>query len=388
MLNPQTALSDAFLTTRFFALQTYHSRSNQLVFNASFLHLSCLPMKLNPLGRTDLRVTEICLGTMTWGSQNTEAEGHAQIDLALEAGLNFMDTAEIYAVPRSPQTSGRTEEIIGTWFARTGKREQWILASKIAGGPVDFIRDNSRASASTIRQAVDDSLRRLQTDYIDLYQIHWASRGSYNFEGSWTYAPHTQDTADVLDNIEDMLEGLGDLVKQGKIRHIGVSNETTWGIAQWLRIAGEKGLPRVASVQNEYNLTRRQFDLDMAELSHHEQVGLLAYSPLAGGLLTGKYQGGAVPPGSRADYQKSFWRYNEHSEAAVAAYLALAAEHGLNPAQMAIAFTLSRPFTTSSIIGATTTEQLALAIGAADVTLSPAVLGGIEAIHRRFPRPI
>ncbi|MDP2782768.1 aldo/keto reductase [Devosia sp.] len=345
-------------------------------------------MKLNPLGRTDLRVTEICLGTMTWGSQNTEAEGHAQIDLALEAGLNFMDTAEIYAVPRSPQTSGRTEEIIGTWFNRTGKREQWILASKIAGGPVDFIRDNSRASASTIRQAVDDSLRRLQTDYIDLYQIHWASRGSYNFEGSWTYAPHTQDTADVLDNIEDMLEGLGDLVKQGKIRHIGVSNETTWGIAQWLRIAGEKGLPRVASVQNEYNLTRRQFDLDMAELSHHEQVGLLAYSPLAGGLLTGKYQGGAVPPGSRADYQKSFWRYNEYSEAAVAAYLALAAEHGLNPVQMAIAFTLSRPFTTSSIIGATTTEQLALAIGAADVTLSPEVLGGIEAIHRRFPRPI
>ncbi|MEO9299988.1 aldo/keto reductase [Devosia alba] len=345
-------------------------------------------MKLNPLGRTDLRVTEICLGTMTWGSQNTEAEGHAQIDLALEAGLNFMDTAEIYAVPRSPQTSGRTEEIIGTWFNRTGKREQWILASKIAGGPVDFIRDNSRASAGTIRQAVDDSLRRLQTDYIDLYQIHWASRGSYNFEGSWTYAPHTQDTADVLDNIEDMLEGLGDLVKQGKIRHIGVSNETTWGIAQWLRIAGEKGLPRVASVQNEYNLTRRQFDLDMAELSHHEQVGLLAYSPLAGGLLTGKYQGGAVPPGSRADYQKSFWRYNEYSEAAVAAYLALAAEHGLNPVQMAIAFTLSRPFTTSSIIGATTTEQLALAIGAADVTLSPAVLGGIEAIHRRFPRPI
>ena len=345
-------------------------------------------MKFNPLGRTDLRVTEICLGTMTWGSQNTEAEGHAQIDLALEAGLNFMDTAEIYAVPRSPQTSGRTEEIIGSWFKKTGKRDSWILASKIAGGPVDFIRDNSRASGATIRQAVDASLQRLQTDHIDLYQIHWASRGSYNFEGSWDYAPHTQNTADVLANIEDMLETLGALVKEGKLGHIGVSNETTWGIAQWLRIAQEKGLPRVASVQNEYNLTRRQFDLDMAELSHHEQVGLLAYSPLAGGLLTGKYQNGAVPKGSRGDYQQGFWRYNENSEAATAAYLDIAARHGLDPAQMAIAFTLTRPFTMSTIIGATSTEQLALAIGAADVTLSPDVLAQIDAVHRRWPRPI
>ncbi|MGV8833969.1 MAG: aldo/keto reductase [Devosia sp.] len=345
-------------------------------------------MKLKSLGRTDLRVTEICLGTMTWGSQNTEAEGHAQIDLALEAGLNFMDTAEIYAVPRSPETSGRTEEIIGNWFKKTGKRDQWILASKVAGGGVDFMRENSRASAKTIRVAVEDSLRRLQTDHIDLYQIHWASRGSYNFDGSWNYAPHTQDTADVLANIEDMLEGLDALVKEGKLGHVGVSNETTWGIAQWLRIAQEKGLPRVASVQNEYNLIRRHFDLDLAELSHHEQVGLLAYSPLAGGLLTGKYQNGAVPAGSRGDYQKSFWRYNEHSNAAVAAYLELAAKHGLDPAQMAIAFTLSRPFTTSSIIGATNTDQLALAIGAADVTLSPQILSEIEAIHRRFPRTI
>ena len=345
-------------------------------------------MKSNPLGRTDLRVTEICLGTMTWGSQNTEAEGHAQIDMALEAGLNFMDTAEIYAVPRSPETSGRTEEIIGSWFKKTGKRDQWVLASKIAGGPVDFIRDNSRASAKTIRQAVDASLQRLQTDHIDLYQIHWASRGSYNFDGSWSYAPHTQDTADTLGNIEDMLEGLGALVKEGKLRHIGVSNETTWGIAQWLRIAEAKGLPRLVSVQNEYNLVRRQFDLDMAELSHHEQVGLMAYSPLAGGLLTGKYQNGAVPAGSRGDYQNGFWRYNEHSAAATAAYLDIAARHGLDPVQMAIAFTLSRPFTTSSIIGATSTEQLALAIGAAVVTLSAEVLAEIDAVHRRFPRTI
>ncbi|WP_224703650.1 aldo/keto reductase [Devosia aquimaris] len=345
-------------------------------------------MKLKTLGRTDLRVTELCLGTMTWGSQNTEAEGHAQIDMALEAGLNFMDTAEIYAVPRSPETSGRTEEIIGSWFQKTGKRDKWILASKIAGGGVDFMRGGSRASADTIRQAVDSSLARLKTDHIDLYQIHWASRGSYNFDGSWTYAPHTQDTTDVLDNIADMLEGLDGLVKAGKIGHVGVSNETTWGIAQWLRIAAERNLPRLVSVQNEYNLIRRQFDLDMAELSHHEQVGLLAYSPLAGGMLTGKYQNGAVPAGSRGDYQKGFWRYNPHSEAATAAYIDLAQRHGLDVAQMAIAFTLTRPFTTSTIIGATSTSQLANAIAAADLTLSEAVLAEIDAIHRRFPRTI
>mgnify|MGYP003117808672 CR=1 FL=1 len=185
-----------------------------------------------------------------------------------------------------------------------------------------------------------------------------------------------------------MLESLGALVTEGKLRHIGVSNETTWGIAQWLRIAEAKGLPRLVSVQNEYNLTRRQFDLDMAELSYHEAVGLLAYSPLAGGLLTGKYQNGVVPAGSRGDYQKSFWRYNEHSEVATAAYLDIAARHGLHPAQMAIAFTLTRPFTTASIIGATSIEQLAVAIGAAEVTLSPAVLAEIDAVHRRYPRPI
>jgi Predicted oxidoreductases (related to aryl-alcohol dehydrogenases) len=345
-------------------------------------------MKLKPLGRTDLLVTELCLGTMTWGSQNTEAEGHAQIDMALEAGLNFMDTAEIYAVPRSPETSGRTEEIIGNWFRKTGKREQWILASKVAGGPVDFIRNNSRTTGKTLREAFEASLRRLQTDRIDLYQIHWAGRGSYNFDGSWDYAPHQQDTVDALANIEEMLETLGALVKEGKLRHVGVSNETTWGIAQWLRIAEEKGLPRLVSVQNEYNLLRRHFDLDLAELSHHENVGLLAYSPLAGGLITGKYFDGQMPKGSRGDYQKGFWRLNEHSEAAGKQYLALAARHGLDVAQMAIAFAMTRPFMTSVIIGATSTAQLANAIGARDLTLSPDLLAEIDAIHRRYPRPI
>lgn len=345
-------------------------------------------MKLKPLGRTDLLVTELCLGTMTWGSQNTEAEGHAQIDMALDAGLNFMDTAEIYAVPRSPQTSGRTEEFIGNWFRKTGKRDKWILASKVAGGPVDFMRNGSPTSGKTLREAFEASLRRLQTDYIDLYQVHWAGRGHYHFEGYWRFAPEQQDTAAALDNIEDMLETLGALVKEGKLGHAGVSNETTWGIMQWLRIAEARGLPRLVSVQNEYNLLRRLFDHDLAELSHHERVGLLAYSPLAGGLLTGKYNDGQMPKGSRGDYQQGFWRHNPQSEAATKEYQALAAGHGLDPAQMAIAFAMTRPFVTSVIIGATSTAQLANAIGARDLTLSPELLAEIDAIHRRYPRTI
>lgn len=345
-------------------------------------------MKLKTLGRTDLRVTELCLGTMTWGSQNTEAEGHAQIDMALEAGINFMDTAELYAVPGSAETSGRTEEIIGSWVTRTGKRDQWIIASKIGGGGNAFLRDGARPDRISIRTALEESLRRLKTDYVDLYQIHWASRGSYNFDGAWTYAPHKQDSADTLAHIEEMLETLGELVAEGKLRHIGVSNETTWGIAQWLRIAEARGLPRLVSVQNEYNLLRRHFDLDLAELSHHEDVGLLAYSPLAAGLITGKYFDGQMPEGSRAHYQKAFWRLSEHSETAGKAYLELANRWGLDVSQMAIAFAMTRPFTSSVIIGATSTDQLRNAIGAHNLTLSPELLVEIDAIHRRYPRPI
>lgn len=345
-------------------------------------------MDLNTLGRTDLTVTDICLGTMTWGSQNSADEGHAQIARAKDAGVNFMDTAELYAVPGSPETSGRTEEIIGEWFSANKDRSQWILASKIGGGGSSFLRNGRRADGPSIREAVEASLKRLQTDYIDLYQIHWASRGSYNFDGSWKYAPHTQDTQDVLDNLTDMLEALGDLVSQGKIRHIGVSNETTWGILQYLRLAEAKGLPRLVSVQNEYSLLRRHFDLDLAEMAHHEQVGLLAYSPLAAGLLTGKYFDGATPKGSRKDYQKGFWRLNEQSERAGKEYVALAARHGLDPAQMAIAFCRSRPFMTSTIIGATSIEQLDNALAAGELILSPELFEDIEAIHRRYPRPI
>ncbi|GHA27163.1 NADP-dependent oxidoreductase [Devosia pacifica] len=345
-------------------------------------------MNNKPLGRTGLMVTELCLGTMTWGSQNTEAEGHAQIDRAADAGINFMDTAELYAVPGSPETSGRTEEIIGNWFAKTGRRDDFILASKIGGGGNAFLRDGRRPDRQSIRQAVEASLKRLKTDRIDLYQVHWAPRGSYSFQNSWTYAPHTQDRDDVMANMLDILEGMQDMIDEGKIVHFGLSNETTWGIAQYLRLSEDRGLPRVASVQNEYSLIRRHFDLDLAELSHHEDVGLLAYSPLAAGLLTGKYAGGKIPAGSRAEYQKGMWRLNEHSLAVVDEYVALARQHGLDPAQMALAFCLTRPFMTSVIIGATSLEQLETCLAAVNVKLSEKVLAGIEAIHRRHPRPI
>nr|WP_314257233.1 aldo/keto reductase [uncultured Devosia sp.] len=345
-------------------------------------------MKTKPLGRTDLLVTELCLGTMTWGSQNTEAEGHAQIAMAKDKGLNFMDTAEVYAVPGSPQTSGKTEEIIGNWFERNGDRDHWILATKIVGGGNAHIRDARAPDAASVREALEGSLRRLKTDYVDLYQIHWASRGHYNFENYWTFNPTKQSTEQALANIEEVLTTLGELVKEGKIRHVGVSNETTWGIAQWLRIAEAKGLPRLVSVQNEYSLLRRIFDHDLAELSHHEDVGLLAYSPLAGGLITGKYFDGQMPKGSRGDYQKAFWRLNEFSEAAGKEYIALAKRYDMDVAQMAVAFALTRPFMTSVIIGATSTEQLANVLAADQLTLSPELLAEIDAIHRRYPRPI
>ncbi|UYN98390.1 MAG: aldo/keto reductase [Devosia sp.] len=345
-------------------------------------------MHFKTLGRTDLKVTDICLGTMTWGSQNTEAEGHAQIAMARDHGITFMDTAEVYAVPGSPETSGRTEEIIGNWFAAQGDREKWVLATKIVGGGNKHIREARRPDAASVREALEGSLRRLRTDYIDLYQVHWASRGHYNFENYWSYAPHKQDTADALANIAEVLETLGALVAEGKIRQIGLSNETTWGIAQWLRIAEQQNLPRVATVQNEYSLLRRIFDHDLAELAHHEDIGLLAYSPLAGGLLTGKYFDGATPKGSRKDYQKGFWRLNEYSDAATREYHAVAARHGLDPVQMAIAFCRTRPFMASTIIGATSTAQLQQVLGALDVTLSADVLADIDAVHRRMPRPL
>ena len=341
------------------------------------------------LGRTGIEVSEICLGSMTWGRQNDEAEGHAQIDYALDSGINFIDTAEVYAVPAAPETYGRTETIIGNWLRRTGNRQQIVLASKLSGGRNNpWIRDGRRPGGADIREAVEGSLKRLQTDHIDLYQIHQAHRGHYHWGQSWDYSPAGQDTSDVIGNLHEVLATLGDLVKAGKIGAIGLSNDTVWGTMQMLRLAETHSLPRIASVQNEYNLLQRMFDHDFAELSHHEDVGLLAYSPLAAGVLTGKYLDGAMPAGTRGAISGGIWRANKFSEPAVRGYLALAKDLGLDAAQMALAFCLSRPFMTSVIIGATSMPQLKTDIATAQKPLSTAALAAIDALHRLHPRPI
>lgn len=347
-------------------------------------------MKYNNLGRTGISVSEICLGTMTWGTQNSEAEAHAQMDYAVANGVNFFDTAELYpTTPVSAETQGRTEEYIGTWLQKSGKRKDVVVATKVAGSGRDYIRNGRDIDASAIREAVDSSLARLKTDYIDLYQIHWPNRGTYHFRGSWDFDSSGQDKIKTIEEISEKLETLGELVKAGKIRAIGLSNESAWGTQKYVDIAEAKGLPRIASIQNEYNLLYRTFDLDLSEVAHHEDVGLLAYSPLAAGLLSGKYQNGARPAGSRATINTNLGgRLQPLQEAPVKAYVELAAKHGLDPAQMALAFCLTRPFMASVIIGATTLEQLKTDIDAADVTLSDEVLKGIAAIHRQYPMPM
>lgn len=347
-------------------------------------------MKFKPLGRTGIAVSEICLGTMTWGNQNTEAEAHEQMDYAVEQGINFFDTAEMYPTnPTSPETQGATEASIGTWFEKTGKRKDIVLATKITGDGLKWIRNGGPITAAGVHEAIDASLKRLRTDYIDLYQLHWPNRGSYHFRKSWTFDASTQPKGKAVDDIHETLEALGAAVKAGKIRAVGLSNDSAWGTMQFLRLAEVHGLPRVASIQNEYNLLYRTFDLDLAEVAHHEDVGLLAFSPLAAGLLTGKYQRGVVPPGSRRSLTPNLGgRYTPHVEPAIDAYLAVAEKHGLDPAQMALAFCLSRPFMTSAIIGATSMEQLKTDIGAADLTLSDAAMADIAETYRAFGMPM
>jgi len=347
-------------------------------------------MQMRPLGRTGLEVSRICLGTMTWGTQNTEGEGHRQMSYALDKGVNMFDAAEMYPVnPVSAETQGRTEEIVGTWFKATGNRDKVVMATKVTGPGPKHIRGGAPISPASIREAIEGSLRRLQTDYIDLYQLHWANRGSYHFRQAWRYDPTGQDRAATRAHIHEVLSCLGDLVREGKVRHVGLSNETCWGTAQFLEIAEAHNLPRVVSLQNEYSLMYRTFDLDLAELSHNEDVGLLAYSPLAAGLLTGKYRGGVVPEGSRRSMNPTlFGRVSELSDNVVAAYVDVAEKHGLDPAQMAIAFCLTRPFMTSAIVGATTMDQLATNIAAAELELSAPVMEDIFAVYRRNPMPM
>lgn len=347
-------------------------------------------MQMKPLGRTGVMVSELCLGSMTWGTQTTESGGHAQIDRALDAGINFVDTAEMYPVnPVKAETVGRTEAIIGTWnAAHPARRADYVLATKHSGEGSAVVRDGAPITPESIPVVIEGSLRRLQTDYIDLYQFHWPNRGSYMFRKNWAYAPDGAGRAEVLDNMRGCLEALAAEVKRGTIRHFGLSNESAWGTAQWLRLAEETGGPRVASVQNEYSLLCRLYDTDMAELSAYEEVGLLAFSPLAAGLLTGKYQNGAVPEGSRKSLVPELGgRHGPRTYAAVDAYLEVAARHGLDPVHMALAWCRTRPFMCSAIFGATTMDQLDHALGSVGVILGDEVLAEIAAVHKAHPMP-
>jgi aryl-alcohol dehydrogenase-like predicted oxidoreductase len=342
-------------------------------------------MIYDKLGNTDLKVSKICLGTMTWGEQNTEAEGHAQMTYALEQGVNFFDTAEMYSVPPKPETYGRTETIIGTWFKKTGNRDKVILASKAAGpGPIaQHVRNNPNFSKAQLVQAVDASLKRLQTDYIDLYQLHWPERPT-NFFGNLGYS-HQSDS--IGTDFKEILEGLQNLIQAGKIRHIGVSNETPWGLSHYLHLAKMHDMPKMQSIQNPYSLLNRTFEIGLAEMAIREKTGLLAYSPLGFGVLSGKYLK-AQPENARITLFPRFSRYtNPKAIAATQKYVDLANSVGLQPAQMALAYVNSRPFVTANIIGATTLEQLKENIGSINVKLSDAVIEKIEAIHQEGPNP-
>jgi len=345
-------------------------------------------MEYRPLGRTGMRVSAICLGTMNMGAQNTEAEGHQQLDYALDRGINFIDTAELYAVPPRPETHGRSEEIVGTWLAERGNRDKVIIATKVVGraSGLDWIRREThpkRLSPEQIFAAVDGSLRRLRTDYIDLYQTHWPDRPLEVFSGL-NYKHFDGDAIP----IDETLGALEELVKSGKVRAVGVSNETAWGTMRHIMAAESNGRPRIASIQNAYNLLNRTFEIGLSEISLREDVGLLAYSPLAQGYLTGKYEGGALPKGSRKQLFNRLQRYETpRAPAAITAYINLAREFGLDPGQMALQFVTTRPFVTSNIIGATTMEQLRTDIDSVDLEWTDALEQAIEAIHLDNPNP-
>ncbi len=348
-------------------------------------------MKYRKLGTTGIDVSVICLGSMNWGEQNTEKQGHEQLDYAIDQGINFIDTAESYPIPPNAKSQGRTETYIGNWLKKKRNRKDLIIASKAASRSEtnSYIRGGKkvRLDRKNIRYAIDQSLKRLQTDYIDLYQLHWPDRKT-NYFGVRSYQ-HVADDKSVP--IEETLEALKELIKEGKIRFIGLSNETAWGAMEFLQLHKQKGLPRVQSIQNPYSLIMREYETALAEISIREKLSLLVYSPLAHGVLTGKYIGGVIPKGSRFDYSggRNSERYNPpHAQTAIESYVSLAKKYGLDPAQMAIAFVNSREFVTSNIIGATSMKQLKADIGSIDLELSNDVLEDIEKIHLRLPNPI
>ncbi len=347
-------------------------------------------MQFRPLADTGILLPEICLGTMTFGEQNTQEQAFQQLDYALDQGLYFWDTAEMYPVPPKPETQGATERIIGNWIAARGGRDKLFLASKIAGPSQggSHIRDGkTRFVADEISAAIDQSLSRLQTDYIDLYQLHWPQRPT-NFFGKLGYgnAEAAEDRA--VTDLEETLTALQDEIKKGRIRYIGLSNETPWGTMKFLHLAEKLGLSKFVSVQNPYNLLNRTYEIGMSEIAHYEGVGLLAYSPLAFGYLTGKFRHGARPANARVTLFSRFSRYsNPQSEWATEQYAQLAEQHGLSLTQLALAFIKQQFFVTSTIIGATNLDQLKENIQAFEIDLSEEILKGIEDIHRQQPNP-
>jgi len=347
-------------------------------------------MKYNKLNGTDIELSTYCLGTMTWGQQNTEQEGHEQMDVALDAGVNFFDTAELYAAPPTAETYGKTETIIGNWFSQRKNRDKVFLASKVVGAarPMKWIRNGeAKLDKNNINLALEASLKRLQTDYIDLYQLHWPNRAHYHF-GNNNISHQKTDPKKEEELMLEVLQTLEQRIKEGKIRYIGLSNETSWGTLKYLELAKKHNLPKMLTIQNEYSLLCRHFDKDLQEVSLFEDVGLLAWSPLVAGAITGKYLGDVIPKGTRRGiFNRSTYRQSENSDAAIKQYMALAKDYNIDICHLAIAFTLSRPFTTASIVGATSVEQLKHNLKAVDVELDEEILKEINKIERRFPKP-
>ncbi len=345
-------------------------------------------MQYRKLGHTDIDVSVICLGSMTWGEQNTPAEAHRQLDFAVEQGINFIDTAELYPSPIRAETQGRTEEYLGTWLKHRPDRDRLIIATKIcpAAAHITYLRGgDNRLDRKNMQMAVDASLKRLQTDYIDLYQIHWPERDTNYFGQLDYYHVPAKDGVPLAET----LSALDEQIRAGKIRYAGVSNETPWGLCEYLRLSRELNLPRVVSIQNPYSLLNRSFDIGLAEIAQREKVGLLAYSPLGFGVLSGKYLNGNQPEGARLTlFGEIYKRYNNKAAAeCTRQYASIAGEHGMDPAQMALAFVNRRPFVTSTIIGATSMEQLAANVASVDLELDKNTMRRIDEIHRSQPNP-